>query len=175
MAISRDKKQALVAEMSDILANSKLTVFAAYQGLSVADLQDLRAKAREAGVQIKVAKNRLVRVALQEVDSLKDVDTSELKGQLLYATSADDEVVPARVINDFAKTNDALQIVGGISAEAAVLSADEVKALAGLPSRDELIGQVVEQLLSPVHDVTNGLSGNLHGLLDGIEAKASAA
>ena len=174
MAISRDKKHALVAEMTDALASSKLTVFAAYQGLSVADLQTLRAKAREAGVVIRVAKNRLVRVALGGVDTLKDVETSELKGQLLYAVSSDDEVAPAKVIDAFAKTNPALVIAGGISAEGALLSVDEVKALAGLPSRNELIAQTVAQLLSPVHDVTNALSGNLHALLDGIEAKATA-
>ena len=174
MAISRDKKHALVAEMTDALASSKLTVFAAYQGLSVADLQTLRAKAREAGVVIRVAKNRLVRVALGGVDTLKDVETSELKGQLLYAVSSDDEVAPAKVIDAFAKTNPALVIAGGISAEGALLSVDEVKALAGLPSRNELIAQTVAQLLSPVHDVTNALSGNLHALLDGVEAKATA-
>lgn len=174
MAISRDKKHALVAEMTDALASSKLTVFAAYQGLSVADLQTLRAKAREAGVVIRVAKNRLVRVALGGVDTLKDVETSELKGQLLYAVSSDDEVAPAKVIDAFAKTNPALVIAGGISAEGVLLSVDEVKALAGLPSRNELIAQTVAQLLSPVHDVTNALSGNLHALLDGVEAKATA-
>lgn len=174
MAISRDKKDALVAEMTDVLAASKLTVFAAYQGLSVADLQDLRAKAREAGVTIKVAKNRLVRVALGQVDALKDIDTADLKGQLLYATSDDDEVAPAKILDAFAKDHTALQIAGGISAEGALLAIDEVKALAGLPSRSELIAQTVAQLLSPVHDVTNGLSGNLHALLDGVEAKATA-
>ncbi len=175
MAISRDKKQALVTELTEKLTSSRLTVFATYQGLTVAQMQDLRAKAREAGVEIKVAKNRLVRVALSQVENLKDVDTSDLTGQLLYATSSEDEVSPARVLNDFAKSLDTLQIVGGISAEAELLSTDNVKALAGLPSKEELIGQTIEQLLSPVHDITNGLSGNLHGLLDGIEAKAGTA
>ncbi|HET7630018.1 MAG TPA: 50S ribosomal protein L10, partial [Candidatus Saccharimonadales bacterium] len=64
--------------------------------------------------------------------------------------------------------------VGAISAEGKLLSADEVKALATLPSKDQLVAQVVAQLLSPVHDVTNALSGNLHALLDGVEAKANA-
>ena len=64
MAISRDKKNTLVAEMSETLSSAKMTVFAQYQGLSVADVQELRGKAREAGVVIKVVKNRLVRVAM---------------------------------------------------------------------------------------------------------------
>ena len=173
MAITRDKKQALVADFSDTLAASKLTVFAQYQGLSVADLQALRAAAREQGVKILVIKNRLVRVALQANDTYKDTDTSALAGQLLYATSDSDEIAPAKVLDEFAKTHDALKFAGGFSAEGAVLSVDEVKALAGLPSREQLIAETVAQLLSPVHDVTNALSGNLHALLDGVEAKAA--
>jgi large subunit ribosomal protein L10 len=174
MAISRDKKTALVAEMSELLANAKMTVFAQYQGMSVGEVQELRRAAREAGVTIKVVKNRLVRVAMASNDTFKDTDATSLTGQLLYAISADDEVAPAQVLNTFAKTNPALQFVGGFSAEGKLLSADDVKALAGLPSKNQLIAEVVAQLLSPVHDVTNALSGNLHALLDGVEAKATS-
>lgn len=173
MAISRDKKNELVAEMSTLLSGAKTTVYAAYNGLSVADLQTLRARAREAGVQIKVIKNRLVRVALSEVEAYKNVDVSSLTGQLLYAIGSEDEVAPAKVLSDFAKTNEALVIAGGISGEGVLMSADDVKALASLPSKDQLIGQVIAQLLSPVHDITNALSGNLHALLDGVQAKAT--
>ena len=174
MAISRDKKNTLVAEMSELLAGSKVTVFAQYQGISVAELQELRKLARETGVVIKVVKNRLVRVAMADTKNLKDTDTSALVGQLLYAVSADDEVAPAQVLDKFAKTHPALQFAGAFTAEGTVMSADEVKALAKLPSKNQLIGEVVAQLLSPVNDVTNALSGNLHALLDGIEAKATA-
>jgi len=174
MAISRDKKNALVSEMSETLAQAKMTVFAQYQGLSVANVQELRALAREAGVTIKVVKNRLVRVALASNDTYKNTDTSALNGQLLYAISTEDEVAPAQVLDKFAKTHPELQLAGAFSGEGAVLSADEVKALAKLPSKNQLIGEVVAQLLSPVNDITNALSGNLHALLDGIEAKATS-
>lgn len=174
MAITRDKKQALVAQMSNALKDAKLTVFAQYNGLTVADVQELRAMAREAGVTITVIKNRLVRVALESVDTYKEVDTSALKGQLLYAISTNDEVAPAQVLDKFAKAHPELQFAGGFSAEGLALSADDVKALAGLPSKNQLIAEVVAQLLSPVHDVTNALSGNLHALLDGVEAKATS-
>jgi large subunit ribosomal protein L10 len=173
MAITRDKKNTLVAEMSDVLTDAKMTVFAQYQGLSVADVQELRQAAREAGVTIKVVKNRLVRVALASIDTYKDTDTSALSGQLLYAISNEDEVAPAQILDKFAKTHPALVFVGAFSGEGATLSADEVKALAGLPSKNQLIGEVVAQLLSPVHDITNALSGNLHALLDGVSAKAT--
>ena len=173
MAISRDKKQTLVADVSELLASSKMMVFAKYQGLGVAEVQQLRAAAREAGVTIKVVKNRLVRVAMSENDTYKNTDTSSLTGQLIYAVSDTDEVAPAQVMNEFAKKNPALEFVGGFSGEGVALSAEDVKALAGLPSKNELIAQTIAQLLSPVHDVTNALSGNLHALLDGIEAKAT--
>ena len=173
MAISRDKKNALVAELAELLANAKGTAFASYQGLSVADVQTLRRAAREAGVTIKVVKNRLVRVAMAANDTYKDTDTSLLTGQLVYAVSGDDEVAAAKVLDEFAKTHPALALVGGFSGEGAALSTDEVKALAGLPSKNQLIAEVVAQLLSPVHDTVSALSGNLHALLDGIEAKAT--
>jgi large subunit ribosomal protein L10 len=174
MAISRDKKNTLVADFSELLAASKITVFAQYDGLTVADVQKLRAQAREAGVVIKVIKNRLVRVALASVATYKDTDTSSLTGQLLYATSADDEVAPAKILNAFAKTNPALVVAGGFSGEGLLLSADDVNALASLPSKSQLIGEVIATLLSPVNDITNALSGNLHALLDGVEAKATS-
>lgn len=173
MAITRDKKQSLVAEVTAVLADAKMTAFAKYQGLSVAELQELRAAARESGVTIKVVKNRLVRVAMQESKTYKDTDTSALEGQLIYAFSNKDEVAPAQVLDKFAKEHPALELVGGFSGEGAVLDTTEVKALAGLPSKNQLVAEVVAQLLSPVHDITNALSGNLHGLLDGVEAKAT--
>lgn len=174
MAISRDKKQALVSEMSQVLADAKMTVFAQYNGLSVADIQQLRRAATESDVTIKVAKNRLVRVAMKGNKTYKDVDVSGLTGQLLYAISTEDEVAPAQVLDQFAKTHPALNFVGAFSDAGKLLTADEVKALAGLPSKSQLIAETIAQLLSPVHDITNALSGNLHGLLDGIEAKAAA-
>lgn len=173
MAITRDKKNTLVAELNDVLSNAKMTVFAQYQGLSVADVQELRARAREAGVTIRVVKNRLVRVAMSSIDTYKNTDVAGLTGQLLYAISDTDEVAPAQVLDAFAKTHPNLVFVGAFSGDGSLLSASDVTALAGLPSKNQLIAEVVAQLLSPVHDVTNALSGNLHALLDGVSAKAT--
>ncbi|MBR3368799.1 50S ribosomal protein L10 [Candidatus Saccharibacteria bacterium] len=173
MAISKDKKNELVADLTELLSDAKMTAFARYQGLSVKDLQDLRKQAREAGVKIKVVKNRLVRVAMDEIAVYKDTDTTGLVGQLLYAISDSDEVMPAKVLADFAKTHDALQIAGGFNDAGANLSEDEVKALASLPSKNELIAQVVAQLLSPVTDSISGLSGGLSEIVSGLEAKAT--
>ncbi|MFV0485257.1 MAG: 50S ribosomal protein L10 [Candidatus Saccharimonadales bacterium] len=174
MAITKVKKQELVADLGAILSDAKMTVYAQYQGLSVADIQKLRRMAREAGVNIKIVKNRLVRVAMNEIAVYKDTDTTGLEGQLLYATSSEDEVAPAQVLDKFAKEHNALELKGAFSGEGANLSDVEVKALAKLPSKEQLIGEVVGMLTGTLNDVTGALSGNLHGLLDAISAKAEA-
>ena len=173
MAISKDKKQQLVADLNEILSDAKMTVFAKYQGLSVSELQELRHLARENNVKIKVVKNRLVRVAMGEIAVYKDTDTSSLEGQLLYAISNDDEVAPAQVLAKFAKEHQALELKGAFSAEGKSLNEQEVVELSKLPSKDQLIGQVVNMLTGTVNDVTNALSGNLHALLDGVADKAT--
>lgn len=174
MALSKDKKNDIVKEVSDLLDSSKLTVISKYQGTPVKAMQQLRRDGDSSGTVVKVVKNRLVIKALQSRNATKDIETSQLNGMLLYAFNDTDEVAPAKAIAEFAKTQKTLQFVGAISAEGKFLDAEEVTALATLPSKNELIAQVVATLLSPVNDVTNGLSGNLHALLDGVEAKATA-
>ena len=174
MALTKQKKDSVVAEVAALLAGSKMTVVAQYQGTTVKAIQALRKDAKVNGTKVSVVKNRLVIKAIEATVSIKDVDTSALKGQLLYAFNANDEVAPASALAAFAKTNPSIQFVGAITAEGKFISADEVKALAALPSKNDLIAQVIATLLSPIHDVTNALSGNLHALLDGIEAKATA-
>jgi large subunit ribosomal protein L10 len=174
MALTKDQKQSVVNDVTALLGESKLTVAAAYQGTGVKALQELRRNAKANGTTIKVVKNRLVIKAAQSNEQLKDVDTSALKGQLLYAFNTEDEVAPAQVVAEFAKKNPTLQFVGAITADGQFMSAEDVKALAGLPSKNELIAQVIATLASPLNDVTNALSGNLHALLDGASAKASA-
>lgn len=174
MALTKTEKQAVIDEVADLLGASKMTVVAQYQGTTVKAMQALRRQARDNGTTVKVVKNRLVRQAMQKHDVLKDTDTAALEGMLMYAFNDGDEVAPAQVLDAFAKTNPSIKFVGAISAEGKFLSADDVKALAGLPSKGDLIAQVVATLLSPVNDVTNGLSGNLHALLDGVADKATA-
>lgn len=174
MALTKTEKQAVIDEVAALLGASKMTVVAQYQGTTVKAMQTLRRQARDNGTKVKVVKNRLVRQAMQQHAALKDTDASALEGMLVYAFNDSDEVAPAQALDAFAKTNPSIKFVGAISAEGKFLSADEVKALAGLPSKNDLIAQVVATLLSPVHDVTNALSGNLHALLDGVEQKAAA-
>ncbi|HEX7963648.1 MAG TPA: 50S ribosomal protein L10 [Candidatus Saccharimonadales bacterium] len=173
MALSKDKKHEVVSEVTEALQSSKMTVVAKYQGTTVKAIQQLRRDSRASGTKLRVVKNRLVIKALKDVDALKDTDVTALNGQLLYAFNTEDEVAPAQALAAFAKQNPSIEFVGAITAQGKFLSADEVKALATLPSKNDLIAQVVATLTSPLNDTISALSGNLHGLLDGIEAKAA--
>ncbi len=173
MALTKEKKQEILDELSGLLKDSKMTVVAQYEGTSVKAMQELRTAAEENGTVIKVVKNRLVKKAFEQNDTLKSADTAELNGMLLYAFNADDEVAPAQVLNKMAKTQPQIQFVGAYDADGNKLAPEQVKALADLPSREELIATVVNTLKSPVNNVTSALMGNLQGLLDGIAAKAS--
>ncbi len=173
MALTKNKKNEVVTEVSQLLADSKLTVIAAYQGTSVKALQALRKSGRENGTTLKVVKNRLVVQALKANDTTKDIDTSALTGMLLYAFNSQDEAAPAQTLANFAKTQPTLQFVGAITAEGAFMAADEVKVFAALPGKNQLIAGIINTLNSPVRGVMGSLSGNLHGILQALEAKAA--
>ena len=173
MAISKAKKDTLVADLTALLNDAKLTAYARYQGLTVAELQDLRKAARKAGVKIKVVKNRLVKVAMNEIGVYKDTDTTGLTGQLVYAISDTDEVAPAKILAEFAKTHPALELAGGFNDSGKALDQAEITTLAAMPSKNELIAQVVAQLLSPATDTISALTGGISGIISGLEAKAN--
>lgn len=173
MALTKNEKNDIVAEVADLLATSKLTVVAKYEGTTVKALQQLRRDAKTTGTKVKVVKNRLVIKALQANTALKDVETTALEGMLLYAFNGEDEVAPAKSLNDFAKLNPTLAFVGAITPEGQFIDAASVKALAVLPSKNQLIAGILNTLNSPVRGVMGQLGGNLHGLLQGLEAKAS--
>lgn len=173
MALTKKEKDAIVAEVSQLLVDSKLTVVAKYEGTNVKALQGLRRDAKANGTLVKVVKNRLIIKAIQATKSLKDVETSALEGMLLYAFNSTDEVAPAKSLHLFAEANPTLEFVGAITADGHFLDAASVKALAILPSKNQLIARLINTLNSPVHGVMSGLAGDLHGLLKALEVKAS--
>lgn len=169
MALSKEEKTAVIADLTELLSGSKMTIVAEYKGTTVKSMQKLRKDAKGNGTVVKVVKNRLVKQAISGVDTIKSVDTTALTGQLLYAFNSADEVAPAKALSDFAKTEPALQFVGAITAEGAFISADEVKALASLPSKNQLIAGVINTLQTPVRNTMSALTSNLHGYLQAIE------
>jgi large subunit ribosomal protein L10 len=173
MALTKEKKNEVVKDVTELVTSSKLTVVSTYKGTPVKALQALRRQARDNGTKVLVIKNRLVIKALQAGEATKTTDTSALTGMLLYAFNAEDEVAPAQVLANFAKTQPTLQFVGAITADGTFMSAESVTALAALPSKTQLIAGIINTLNSPLRGVVSGLSGNLHGYLDAIAAKGT--
>lgn len=174
MALTKDDKNQVVADVAELLSHSKLTVVAKYEGTSVKQMQELRRSARETSTVVKVVKNRLVRQAVLATDNLKETDTSALTGQLLYAFNADDEVAPAQALANFAKKNPSIEFVGAITAEGQFMAVEDVKSLAALPSKDQLRAQLVGTLGAPLSGFVNVLSGNIRGVLNIMTARAQA-
>ena len=174
MALSKAKKNELISELSDLFDSSKMTVVAQYQGLTVKAIQKLRQDAKENGTKVKVVKNRIVIKALQSNDVLKNVDTSALTGMLAYAFNSQDEVAPAQVLNAFAKTNPNLVFIGAISADGTFISAEDVKALASLPTKEQLRGMLVGTLAAPLSGFVNVMAGNVRGVLNVLNARADS-
>lgn len=174
MAISRNKKETLVAELTDLFATAKGAAGATYAGLSVADMQELRRQAREQGVSIKVVKNRLVRVALSQNDKFADADTSLLEGQLVYAFSSEDEVASAQVLAKFAKTHPEMRLIAGFDGEGRALNTVAVQALAELPTKEQLRGQVVSVLAAPLTQFLGVANGAQRGFAQVLSQRAEA-
>lgn len=171
MALSKEQKNAVVDELTTVLQNTKITVFATYAGIGVQDLQALRRQASENGTTIKVAKNRLVQQAMNNVEAYKSSDTSSLNGMLLFAFNDQDEVAPAQVLNDFAKKHPNLQFVGAYSENGELMDSEQVKQLANLPSKDQLRAQLVGTIAAPLSGFVNVMAGNMRGLVNVLNAR----
>lgn len=143
--MDRAEKRELVTGLNEAFKGAGSVVVAHYAGITVAQMNDLRSKMRAAGGTVKVAKNRLARIALQGTDS--ESIQSLFTGQTLIAYSEDPVAAP-KVASDFAKTNDKLVILGGAMGTTS-LNADGVKALATMPSLDELRARLVGMISTP--------------------------
>jgi large subunit ribosomal protein L10 len=146
LGLNLDDKKAVVAEVSAKLADAQVVIVAEYRGLEVGQITALRAKARESGVYLRVLKNTLVRraVAGTPFEGL----AAQMVGPLIYGISAD-PVAPAKVLQEFAKTNDKLIVRGG-AMPGYVMDAAGVKALASMPSREELLAKLLGTMQAPV-------------------------
>ena len=146
MALKLEEKQAIVAEVAAQVAGAGAIVFAEYRGLTVAEMTDLRRKAREAGVYLHVLKNTLVRRAIAGTAFAGVGD--RLVGPLIFAIAAD-PVAPAKVLVEFAKSVDKLVVKGG-AMPGSVLDAGGVKALASMPGRQELLATLIGTMQAPI-------------------------
>lgn len=150
MSSAIELKQQIVDEIAGKLKASVSTVVVDYRGLSVAELTELRKQLREAGVEFKVYKNSMTRRAAEAVDlaGLNDA----LTGPNAIAFSTEDVVAPAKILNDFAKKHEALELKAGVI-EGNVATAEEITALAALPSREGLLSMLLSVLQAPIRNL----------------------
>ncbi|MGB0921104.1 MAG: 50S ribosomal protein L10 [Alphaproteobacteria bacterium] len=152
--MDRAQKEELVAEMHGVFEEAGVVIVTQYKGLTVPEVSDLRDKVADAGASFKVTKNRLTKLALDGTtcEPIKDLFT----GPTAIAYSSDPVAAP-KVVADFAKANDKLVVIGGIMGDT-VLDVDGVKALASLPSLDELRGKLVGLLQAPAGKIARVVS-----------------
>lgn len=149
MSSAIEQKKLIVDEITDKLKSSVSTVVVDYRGLNVAEVTELRKQLRDAGVEFKVYKNTLTRRAAEaaELSGLNDA----LLGPNAIAFSSEDVVAPAKILNDFAKKHEALEIKAGVI-EGNIATVEEVKALAELPSREGLLSMLLSVLQAPMRN-----------------------
>ena len=146
MSLNRSEKEAVIKEVTDLAAKAQTLVMAEYRGITVADMTKLRTDARSKGVALSVLKNTLARRAV--AGSSFEVVGEQMTGPLIYGFS-EDAVSAAKVVADFAKTNDKWVIRGGVYGGKA-LDADGVKQLASIPTKEVLLAQLCGLLMSPM-------------------------
>jgi large subunit ribosomal protein L10 len=142
-----EDKKAIVAEVADVAGRALSAVAAEYRGLTVGELTELRAKARAAGVYVRVVRNTLARRAVQ--DTPFSCMQEMLMGPLLLAFSKEDPGAAARLVRDFAKDHDKL-VVKALSVGGKLLSAKDLEALANLPTRDQALATLLSVMLAPI-------------------------
>ena len=172
--MDRAEKRELVTGLNEAFSNAGSVVVAHYAGITVAQMNDLRSKMRVAGGTVKVAKNRLAKIALQGTGSEGIIEL--FKGQTLVAYS-DDPITAPKVAADFAKGNDRLVILGGAMGTTA-LDAEGVKALATLPSLDELRARLVGMIATPatrIAQVVNAPAASVARVIGAFARKDEAA
>ena len=146
MSLNRSEKEAVVSEVAGLAAQAQTLVMAEYRGITVADMIKLRSEARSKGVTLSVLKNTLARRAV--AGRAFEVAADQMTGPLIYGFSVD-AVAAAKVVADFAKTNDKLVIRGGVYSGKA-LDAESVKQLASIPTKEVLLAQLCGLLMSPI-------------------------
>lgn len=166
MSLNLEEKKAVVAEVSEQVAKAQSIILAEYRGMEVGDMTKLRAQARNSGVYLRVLKNTLVRRA---VDGTPFSDLSaQMVGPLVFGISTD-PVAAAKVLNDFAKGNDKFVIKAGAMPNQ-VMDANGVKALASMPSRDELLAKLLGTMQAPIAKFVRTLNEVPTGFVRGLAA-----
>lgn len=155
MPLNLQQKQAVVAEVADVASGAHSVIAAEYQGLTVAEMTELRVAAREANVYLKVIKNTLAKRAFNDTDF--DCMGDALSGQLVFAFSLEEPGSAARVIKDFAGKNDKL-VVKLVAFGGELLDPSEIKRLASLPTYEQALSMLLAVMKAPVEKLTRTIN-----------------
>jgi large subunit ribosomal protein L10 len=168
---TRQQKELIAKELVEKLKEAKSVVFSDFKGMTMKDIAKLRKELRSESISFKVVKKTLMDIALKKAG----IETSikGMQGQIAIAISAKDEVAAAKIINNFSKSNKSLKMTGGVL-NGAMLSNEEVIALAQLPSKEELLAKFVGTINAPVAGFVRALSGNISGFVRVLKAIAEA-
>jgi large subunit ribosomal protein L10 len=164
MAKTRAQKEKSLEELADKLKSFKGLVFADYKGLKVKEAAEIKRLCKKQNVKYLVAKKTLIHLALEKA-GYKDIDVKGLQGNIAIVIGFEDEVAPAKILANYAKDHKALKLLGGIM-ESNFINFDQVTALSKIPSKVELLSQLVRSLNSPVSGFVNVLAANIKGLLN---------
>ncbi len=164
--LTKDQKKQLVKNLAEKIKAAKAVVFANFRGLKVKDLSNLKKELGKANSSFRVAKKTLMDIALKEAGF--NYKTEGLEGQIAISLSPD-EVTAAKIIDTFSKKNENIKILGGLMGEKEMTAA-EVKVLAKLPGREEMLGILVGTIKAPISGFVNVMSGNLRGLVQVLKA-----
>ncbi|MBI5369730.1 50S ribosomal protein L10 [Candidatus Uhrbacteria bacterium] len=167
MPKTRAQKEEIIAELAEKLSRLKSAVFTSISGYTMEDADALRQKGREQGVELTLAKKTLLSRALEK--SGHAVPKEALEGSVLTSIGYNDEVSAAKMMATFMKDREGMSFVGGIL-EGQFVGADQVKQLASLPSKQELLGKMVGSLNAPVSGFVNVLAGNLRKVVYVLQA-----
>lgn len=166
--LTKVQKIELVKELTEKIKGAKSTVFVDYKGLKVKESTELKKSLRAIGAEYIVVRKTLLDIALEGA-GIEGASIKTMEGQVAISLSNTDEVSAAKTIDTFAKTNQNVKMLGG-TLGLQVMSASEVKALAKVPSKEQLLGQLVGTLNAPISGFVNVLAGNLRGLVQVLNA-----
>ncbi|GAB6099838.1 50S ribosomal protein L10 [Halanaerocella petrolearia] len=165
--MARREKELVVEELTEKFTNAKSAVLTDYRGLNVEEVTELRDKLREAGVEYKVVKNTLAYLAAKDA-GCEEIE-EYLSGPTAIAFSAEDPVAPAKVLSDFAEEHEDLEVKSGV-VEGSVVGVDGIEALADIPPREVLLGQVARAMKAPISGLAHALNYPLQSLAHALNA-----
>lgn len=163
--LNQEQKAKIIEELQDRFRRQRMSIFADFRGISVAKLALFRRELKKIGAELKVAKKTLLKRALEKADpAFSGIEPKELDGEIGVIFGYEDQIAPAKAALKFSRGNETFKVLKGVLA-GKILEAREVLALARLPGREQLLGQLAVMLNAPIQGLVNVLQGNIRNLV----------